>query len=73
MNEGVHIGAYEKRMLEIEVACRPVALVGRDVKQILGDSDLSKMRAVVPSLGNNETTTVAGSTTSTKNSVCFSS
>ncbi|KAG4442924.1 hypothetical protein IFR05_001628 [Cadophora sp. M221] len=34
-NEGVHIGAYEKAELEVELVCRPAVLVGQDVVEIV--------------------------------------
>jgi hypothetical protein len=37
LNEGVDFGAYEKELLNVEVICRPVIFVGRDVGMITSD------------------------------------
>ncbi|KAH7308833.1 hypothetical protein BKA65DRAFT_520014 [Rhexocercosporidium sp. MPI-PUGE-AT-0058] len=39
-NEGVHTGAYEKAELQVELTCRPAALIGRDVADIAIDGSL---------------------------------
>ena len=52
INEGVHIGAYENQMLDIEVICRPTALVGRDVVHIVHEQQLRDDHIPAGILGN---------------------
>jgi hypothetical protein len=65
INEGVRIGAYEKHMLDIEVICRPAALVGRDVVHIVHDGSLGRSSALGQNDGESNTT-VELSTSTTK-------
>lgn len=62
IKEGVDSGAYEKKLLQIEIVCCPVTLVGRDVAMIASHRNLLETRAS----GSRS----AESGTSTKNKVC---
>lgn len=52
-SEGVQVGAYEKKFLQIEIICQPAALVGRDVAQIVHDGSLEFQRTTVSGAGSN--------------------
>lgn len=70
-SEGVQVGAYEKKFLQIEIICQPAALVGRNVAQIVHDGSLELQRTMVSDAGSNTgdfhsqaTVTIEGSTSS---------
>jgi gamma-glutamylcyclotransferase len=71
INEGVRIEAYEKRMLDIEVICRPAALVGRDVVQIVHDGSLDCRRSSTIGQNDSRLKTMIEFSTSAQHPVCI--